>query len=167
MRQLSRTKAAFLASALVFAGHLSAGDEPTKTLPASMYGQMKEGKKLEKVWIGPAYKKEDGFSFGKLDYKADNRDSALMDHVNTQMKSIAKDKSPFTLTLAITELTDKKFTGFGYAMGKATVEGKITNKAGEIVAAFTTKVKMPESPGGKDQRGCADAIVSAISKDLL
>jgi len=149
-------------------GHsLMAADDP-KTLPPEMYEVMTGGQNLEKLFVDPAYDRAKGFKLGAVDYRAETKISAALEGLNKSIAMITRSDSPFTLNLAITKVT----TGFKllrtHRRGRLTVEGKIVDTNGRIIAAFTTKE--PAGKVGADvdnfQFAC-DAIATAISKDLL
>ena len=65
------------------------------------------------------------------------------------------------------DTSKKKFTGFGYILGRVTVEGVITDAGGKVVAAFQNKSKINEGMGGFDYPATVDTIMNGIQKDLL
>jgi hypothetical protein len=142
--------------------------DAVKTLPPAIYQQMKHGKKLEKVWVGNDYDKTKGFKVNAVEYKAEIRNGAVMDYLPKALATLAKDDSPVTLQVVVTRVTTKAFTGFGNAMGKVFVEGKISDATGKIIAAFTTSGSAGNWGDAADdfQLAC-DKIASGIATDLL
>jgi hypothetical protein len=142
--------------------------DAVKTLPPAIYQQMKHGKKLENVWVGNDYDKTKGFKVNAVEYKAEIRNGAVMDYLPKALATLAKDDSPVTLQVVVTRVTTKAFTGFGNAMGKVFVEGKISDATGKIIAAFTTSGSAGNWGDAADdfQLAC-DKIASGIATDLL
>ena len=144
-----------------------ASDDP-KTLPAPCYDQMKSGKKLDKVVILPGFDKAKGFKLGSVDYRAETMNSTVLEALKKSAAMAVRSESTYTLNLAIVKVTTKTFTGFGNVMGKVTVEGKITDANGDMVAAFKTAERAGSAGmGADDYQVACDKIVSAITKDLL
>jgi hypothetical protein len=143
-------------------------DDAVKTLPPTIYQQMKHGKKLDKVWVGTDYDKTKGFKIGTIEYKAENRNGTVTDYMPKALATLAKSDSPVTLQMTITKVTTKSFTGFGNAMGHVTVEGKIVDATGKIIAAFTTSGSAGSwGSANDDYQAACDKIASAIAVDLL
>jgi hypothetical protein len=142
--------------------------DAVKTLPPAIYQQMKHGKKLENVWVGNDYDKTKGFKVNAVEYKAEIRNGAVMDYLPKALATLAKDDSPVTLQVVVTRVTTKAFTGFGNAMGKVFVEGKLSDATGKIIAAFTTSGSAGNWGDAADdfQLAC-DKIASGIATDLL
>jgi len=135
-------------------------------IPPALAKQMKTGKGLGKVWIGAGFEKAKGFTFGRLDYRAERRREAILEYLPQALRRISTESSPFTLDAAVTSVTDRKWIVIGDIKGSIVVEGKLTNQAGDIVAVFRTRGLMPVVPGGSDTLGGVDSIISAILKDL-
>jgi hypothetical protein len=129
---------------------------------------MKHGKQLEKVWIGANYDKAKGFKVGAVEYRAEKRNGMVMDYMPKALAPLAKSDSPVTLQVIITKVTTKSFTGFGNAMGKVYVEGKITDATGKIIAAFTTSGSAGNwGDAADDFQSACDKVASAIAAGLL
>jgi hypothetical protein len=143
-------------------------EDAVKTFPPAIYQQMKHGKQLEKVWIGANYDKAKGFKVGAVEYRAEKRNGMVMDYMPKALAPLAKSDSPVTLQVIITKVTTKSFTGFGNAMGKVYVEGKITDATGKIIAAFTTSGSAGNwGDAADDFQSACDKVASAIAADLL
>ena len=143
-------------------------DEDAKTLPPGTYQQMKHGKKLDKIWLRTDYDKTKGFKIGTVDYKAENRNGTVMDYMPKALATLAKTDSPFTLQVAIIKVTTKTFTGFGNKMGKVTLEGKIVDPTGKVVAAFVAAGSAGSwGSGSDDYQAACDQIASGMAVDLL
>lgn len=143
---------------------LQASDE-VKTLPQAVYSQMKSGKKLDKVWVGPGYDKAKGFQFGELNYRAETRNGSVIEYFPTAFKGVAKDQAPYKLVLAVTGFSEKTYAVITYKDGWVEVEGQLQDSEGKAVAAFKTKQTYPAS--SNDPKKAVDGIVSAIIKDLM
>lgn len=156
-----------LAVVLMFGLSLKAGDDP-KTLPPAMYEAMKSGKKLDKVFVDPAYGKQAGFKVAPIEYKAENRSTAVMEGMAKSLATLAKVDSSYTLHLTVIKVTTKTFTGFGSVMGKVTVEGRILDAEGKVLVAFVTGERAGAfATASDDYQVACDKIASAIAKDLL
>ena len=157
-----------LLTGAMFIGCTVKADDAVKTLPPAIYQQMKHGKQLEKVWVGTDYDKTKGFKVSAVEYKAEIRNGTVMDYMPKALATLEKSDSPVTLQVIITKVTTKSFTGFGNAMGKVFVEGKISDATGKIMAAFTTSGSAGSWGGVNDdfQLAC-DKIASEIAADLL
>lgn len=146
---------------------LQAGED-VKTLPPATYQQMKHGKKLDKIWLGTDYDKTKGFKIGAVEYKAENRNGTVLEYMPKALATLAKTDSPFTLQVAIIKVTTKTFTGFGNKMGKVTLEGKIVDPTGKVVAAFVAAGSAGSwGSGSDDYQAACDQIASGIAVDLL
>jgi hypothetical protein len=143
-----------------------AGDE-AKTLTPEVCKLMKSGKKLDSVWLGPDYDKSKGFKVADLEYLAEERNGQVIEYLPAQLKTIAKADSPYTLTVTVVDVGSRTATGLFYIKGKITVEGRVTDSQGKVVAAFKTREKMPENLAGTDAKAGVDKIMTAIVKDLL
>ena len=166
---MKKLKIAALALTITIIGSafLQAADA-VKTLPPAIYQQMKHGKKLENVWVGNDYDKAKGFKVNGIEYKAEIRNGAVMDYLPKALATLAKDDSPVTLQVVVTRVTTKAFTGFGNAMGKVFVEGKISDATGKIIAAFTTSGSAGNwGDAADDFQSACDKVASAIAADLL
>ena len=160
-------KALMFTLALVFGFTLKASDVP-KTLPPAMYDAMKSGKKLDKVFVDPAYGKLAGFKVAPIDYKAENRSTAVLEGMTKSLGMLAKSDSVYTLHVTVIKVTTKTFTGFGSVMGKVTVEGRIVDADGKVVVAFVTGERAGSfATAADDYQVACDKIASAIAKDLL
>lgn len=160
-------KSLMLTLTLVLGFALKAGDDP-KTLSPAMYEAMKSGKKLDKVFVDPAYSKMAGFKVAPVEYKAENRSTAVMEGMAKSLATLAKVDSPYTLHVAVIKVTTKTFTGFGSVMGKVTVEGRIVDGDGKVVVAFVTGERAGAfATASDDYQVACDKIASAIAKDLL
>lgn len=159
--------AIILTLAVLFGATATAG-ETIKTLPAELYATMKEGKKLEKVFVDPSFDKSKGFKLGDIEYRAENLNSSLMDTLKKSMGMIVRGQSPYTLHLAIVEVTTRTYTGFGYVWGKVVVEGRIVDETGKLVVAFiaSERGKGAGLSGTDDYSVATDKIAQAIAKDL-
>lgn len=155
-------KTILLTLALMFGLVLKAGDDP-KTLAPAMYEIMKSGKKLDKVFIDQSYDRKIGFKLGTIEYLADNRKPHVLKEMTEMVGMLVKNQSPYTLNLSIVKVTNASFIGVGYVMGRVTVEGKIVDADGKIVAAFLTR----EAAMADDYQVACEKIVNAIAKDLL
>ena len=160
--------ASVLALALLIGTTPALANDDPKTLPSNVYDQLKSGKKLDKVWLTPAFDKSKGFKVAAIEYKAEYRSSEVMDSLPKALKTLEKADSSLTLQIAIIKVSTKTFTGFGNVMGAITVEGRILDAEGKVVAAFRTKEKAGSFGSGKDDYTvAADKIATAIAADLL
>ena len=157
---------ATVALSLLFIGSGMAADT-YKVIPETISGELKAGKKLAKVWLAPNVEK--GMAVRKIEvlWGAEDRNSSLEQELNRQVATLQKKEGAYTMKLTVVETSKKTFTGFGYILGKITIEGIIIDAGGKIVAAFQNKSKINESPGGFDYPATVDTIVSALMKDLL
>lgn len=161
-------KTAFLACALfgILANPLVASDDP-KTLPPAAYEQMKSGKKLDKVWLDPAFDKTKGFKVGPVLYKAENRNGEVLEYLGKALATLGNPDSPYTLKVAVVKVTTKTFTGFGSVMGYVMVEGRIVDGEDKVVGTFIAKERAGGFASAKDDYPAAcDKIASDIAKDL-
>jgi len=157
-----------LALAILFSLPVLAGDE-VKTLPAAMYDSMKSGKKLEKVFVDPSFDRAKGFKLSEVEYRDELLNSSITDALKKSIGMVVRSDSPYTLHLAIVNVTTKTFTGFGDVMGKLTVEGKILDAEGKVVVAFIAREKSGHGAGlsgAEDYSVATDKIATAIAKDL-
>jgi hypothetical protein len=141
-----------------------AGDA-IKTFPPAMYDAMKGGKKLDKVFIDPAYDRSKGFKMGAIDYHADFRSSQVIESLPKALGAIAKGDGEYTLKIAVVKVTT--FSAGGWVKGKLGVEGQIVDKEGRVLVAFATTVSSAGGINGDDYMLASDKIASAIYKDLL
>jgi hypothetical protein len=137
LSSMKTSKSIVLALVIAVSGPavIKANDD-VKTLPPETYKQMKHGKKLEKVWVGPDYDNAKGFNVGSVEYKAETRNGTVMDYLPKALATLAKTNSPATLQVTVTKVTTKSFTGFGNAMGHVTVEGKIVGAKGKVLSCL-------------------------------
>jgi len=143
-------------------------EDAVRTFPPAVYQQMKHGKQLDKVWVGTDYDKTKGFKVGAVEYRAEKRNGTVMDYMPKTLAPLAKGDSPVTLQVIITKVSTKSFTGFGNAMGKVFVEGKIIDATGKIIAAFTTSGSAGNwGDAADDFQSACDKITSEIATDLL
>lgn len=161
-------KTMLLTLALMFSLVLKASDDP-KTLPPAMYETMKSGKKLDKVFVDPAYGKQAGFKLGDVEYRAENMKPEVLDGIKKSLAMIVKSQSPFTLKLTVIKVSNTTFVGLGNVMGKVTVEGQIVDADGKVVVAFVTResAELGGFGGGTNYQAACNKIVTAIAKDLL
>ena len=154
------------ALSLLFVSSLLATDT-NKVIPETISGELKAGKKLAKVWFAPGIEK--GLAVRKIEvsWGPEDRNSSLEQELIRQVAMLQKKEGAYTMKLTVVETSKKTFTGFGYILGKITIEGIIIDAGGKIVAAFQNKSKINESPGGFDYPATVDTIVSALMKDLL
>ncbi|MHB8839671.1 MAG: hypothetical protein ACYC7F_12075 [Gemmatimonadaceae bacterium] len=135
-------------------------------IPSEFTKRMKTGRQLDKLWIGAAFEKAKGFSFGQMDYRAERRRGAILEYLPEELRRISTEGSPFTLDVVVTSVTERKWIVIGDVKGSIVVEGKLTNQGGDIVAVFRTRGLMPVIVGGSDPRGGVDSIIAAILEDL-
>lgn len=161
-------KALMLTLALLFGFSLKAGDDP-KTLPPAMYEVLKSGKKLDKVFVDPAYGKLAGFKVGDVEYRAEDLKPEVLEGMKKALAMLGKSQSPYTLKLTVVKVTNTTFVGLGNVMGKVTVEGQIVDADGKVVVAFVTResAELGGFGGGTNYQAACNKIASAIAKDLL
>lgn len=147
-------------AALIFTCTAHAGD-PVKTLTPEMYGQMKAGQKLEKVWVSPTFDKTKGFKAGDVIWKVEERNPEVRTLLTDGLKDLAKATSPYTMNLTVVNFS----TG---ARGKVAVEGVVVDAEGKIFAAFSmaTKTSLFLARGVNPWSAPVNEIISAIAKDL-
>ena len=164
----------FLIIALAAFGFLTsplhASDDP-KTLPPAAYSQLKSGKKLDKVWLDPAFDKAKGFKVGPVVYKAEYRSGEVMDYLGKALATLGNPESTFTLKVAVVKAAAKHGVVIGTKGGFVTVEGQITDADGKMVGCFQTTGKAgpawADNNGEKDNFPAAcDKIASDIASDL-
>ncbi len=114
--------------------------EAVRTLPPEVYGQLKGGRKLDKVWASPKFDRSKGFVVGTIN--SDIADSyqgpyaTTIPYFSTPLNRIAMADSPYTLNLTVNEfqVRDGQAMGiFNVVMG---VEGQITDADGQLMMAF-------------------------------
>jgi hypothetical protein len=157
-------KAMVIAIALLFSLPMLAGDD-IKTFPLAMYATMKSGKKLDKVYIDTTYDRTKGFKLGEVEYLAENRSGQVIEYLPKALGLISKGNGEYTLKIAVVKVST--YGMGGYSSGKVTVEGQILTKDGKAVVLFLTKAPSHVGMNGDDYSVAADAIASAIVKDLL
>lgn len=160
-----------LAKTIVLVGAVTSlgicGDLP-KTLPPAMYESMKSGKKLNKVFVDPAYIRQTGFKVAPIQIKGENRSVVAFDALTKALTLVSSSDSPNSLQVTIVEVTAKYPTGFGNVMGHIAVEGKVVSPDGKVLAAFVTSERAGTFGAEMDDYPAAcDKIMSAIAKDLL
>lgn len=157
-----------LVAVLMFGLSLRAGDDP-RTLPPAMYEAMKSGKKLDKVFVDPAYGKLAGFKVGDIEYRAENLKPEVLEGMKKALGMLGKEQAPYTLKVTIVKVTNSTFIGLGNVMGKVTVEGQIVDSEGKVVVAFVTRetAELGGFGGGTNYQAACNKIASAIAKDLL
>ena len=136
-------------------------------IPPTIGSEMKDGKKLDKVWFAPSIEKGLKVRKTEVAWTADDRNSSLEQELTKQLATIQVKDGAYTLKLTVVDTSKKKFTGFGYILGRVTVEGVITDAGGKVVAAFQNKSKINEGMGGFDYPATVDTIMNGIQKDLL
>ena len=137
------------------------------TLPAAIYAQMKNGSKLDRVWMSPKFDAGTGFTIGKVDSQAEGYFANVVDYVPYALGRLVIPGSTNVLNLTVTELTviDRGSIGlFGATIG---VEGEIVDKDGGLLFAFTTRQEITDRETVvKSCQGAIDRIVWSLAKDL-
>jgi len=153
-----------LAMAVIFSLPMMAGDE-VKSLPPAMYDSMKSGKKLDKVFVDPAYDRTKGFKLGTVDFRAEFRSTKLIENLPKALGSIQKGSSDCTLNVTVVKAAPQKMAfPMGVHKAKLTVEGQVVDRNGKVLVAFVADEKCPTNDF--EFAGGCDLIAAAILADL-
>lgn len=138
------------------------------TMPPDVAKLLKPGKRLDRVWIGSGYDKSQGFRFSELLYQANERVPELVSSFPAAVKTIAKTTSPYWLVVAVTDVDKGKAAAGKQPTGKVSVQGWITDKSGEVVAAFKGSAFMPpaSATGVTGAKAAVNTLVAAMGVDL-
>lgn len=128
--------------------------------------EMKKGKSLGKIWIGPGYDRSRGFSLGEVRYRTNDRNDGIDKYLPDALAAISEKDAPCMLQLHIVDLA-VRVNSKGVSNARLGVEGRLLAKDGAVLAAFTSQ-EMATGTGDTidDCRRAAKAIVQAINKEL-
>jgi len=163
-----------LVMAMVLTLPLAAGmsvnlkDLPVKTLPSDAYAKLQEGKKLTYVFKAPGFNPSNGFKVGTVEYRAEKRVGEAYDYLKSQVTSMEKSGSTYTLNLAVIDAEPGKVgMVFGNNHGFFLVEG-VVMEGNTPVAYFVTKEKGDFGGlGSMTLKPGVDKILSGITVDLF
>ena len=154
-----------IALALLASLPLVAGQDP-KTLPSNVYGELKSGNKLDKVWRLNPSQKLDGFAITPS-YKAEKFSAEVKEYFVKSANELSTKDSKYRLELNLVHLDFQSFALVMNAPGHIVVEGTVTNADGKIVAAFSHKTSFGRgSSGVEPAKRSIDEIVSAINQEF-
>jgi hypothetical protein len=150
------------------AGPLSAAE--ARSLPPAVYGQLKKGAKLDKVWISPKFDGGKGFVVGKVnrdDALLDNPDANIIDYVPNAFSRYTIPESSNVLNLTLVGLEVISKPTMGHYSVSAEVEGQMLDKDGQLVLAFRTQETVKNRENNKENsRGVLDMIAWRVSREL-
>lgn len=161
-------KNAVVASLLLAAGIRPAPAAELKTLPPAVYAQMKNGKRLSKLWLSPAFQAARGFRTGPLEVVPPGLFSAeVAAYLPAALARVARPESPAVLSLTVVELSTRERAQNNYREATVGVEGRVTGADGGLLAAFETREIANHGTGLTDDcHQAVDAIVAALAKEL-
>lgn len=158
-----------IASMYVIAGEKVKLDKLiVKTLPVEAYASLRDGKKLTHIFKLPSFSPSSGFKVGKIEYRAENRVGEAFEYLKSQLSTMEKSDSPYTLNLTVVDADPGKVgVAFGNNYGFFLVEGVVLDGT-TPVAYFVTKEKGDWGGFGViSQKPSVDKILSAISAELF
>lgn len=128
--------------------------------------EMKKGKSLGKIWIGPDYDRSRGFSLGEVRYRTNDRNDGIDKYLPDALAAISEKDAPCMLQLHIVDLA-VRVNSKGVSNARLGVEGRLLAKDGAVLAAFTSQETVTGGGDSTDDcRRAAKAVVQAIDKDL-
>lgn len=136
------------------------------TISGETAAKMKRGKALDLVWAAPEFDGTLGIRIGKISNETEENARVVTDYLPTALARLVKNDSPYSLNLAVTRLSLRE--AHERSSAKVTIEGRLVDRAGAIVAAFAEQAE--DTVGGNVQdnaRAAVRAIVFALTKDLF
>ena len=127
--------------------------------------QMKQGRRVDKIWIGPRYNRYKGFTVSEVNYDVKVTNEVVVDYLPVAFNSIGKNRASHDLVVTVRRFSEKVSSVRPYNTNSMQVDGQIFDKDGRIVAAFQIDRTFPLSI--EDTKAAIDAIVLAVKKDLL
>jgi hypothetical protein len=141
--------------------------EEPRTLPPAIYGQMKKGNKLGKLWISPKYDTSKGFVVGKVDSLAEGIYANTVDYFPYALSRLVMPESTNVLSLTVVDLKTIERASAGYYGADMTVEGRVVDKDGELLMAFQTREELfTRETVAANCQAVIDKIVWSLSRDL-
>jgi hypothetical protein len=148
-------------------GGLPAHGGSARTLPPEVSSRMKAGKKLDRVWLNPAYDTASGFVLGRIESLAEGRFAPTVNHFPVALARLTVPGSSNVLNLTVTDLNvQESFTG-GRASAALAVEGQVLNPKGEVMFAFLTRDQVDNRESAdSDCLAVMDRIAWSIAREL-
>ena len=140
-----------------------------KTLPPAVYTQMKDGKRIDKLFVSPDFKPSEGFRTGTVDLAVQNPYGSLVKFVPIAFARLAKPESPNVLTMSMNELTTKSRVSMARSFWNTTVglEGQVVDPQGHLLVAFETREINREEVGNQACGQIAiERIVASLAQEL-
>lgn len=137
--------------------------EEIRTLPPEIYGQLKKGIKLDKVWTSPKFDSAQGFVVGKVDIAVDVPFANVIDYFPSALSRLVIPGSPNVLNLTVVEMSTVDRPAQGYATATMGVEGQVVAPDGQVLFAFQAR----EEAGNKENvlRNC-QAVMDRITWEI-
>lgn len=136
------------------------------TITGETASKMKRGKALDLVWAAPDFDGSLGVKLGRIANETEENARTVTEYLPTALSKLIKVDSPYTLHLAVTRLALRE--AHERSSAKVTIEGRVVDHAGAIVAAFAEQAE--DTVGGNLQENARIAvrtIVFAVTKDLF
>jgi hypothetical protein len=148
----------------IFSVYTLAADGAVTYLYQSNQLQMKRGRNLDKVWLGLAFNRKDGFIVSKVEYDVKVTNEVVIDYLPAAFSSIGNNSSSSNLVLNVVRFSEKVSSVFPYHSNRIRIEGRIFNKNKELVAVFQAERAFAAST--RNTKFAIDDIVWAVKKDL-
>jgi hypothetical protein len=140
---------------------------PEKTLPPAIYSRLKNGGKLDRIWINPKYDVASGFTIGRVDTLAEGLYANTVEYFPTTLQRLAVPGSINVLNVTVTNLTTLERPTLGVYGATMEVEGSVVDRDGQVMFAFSTRQEVTNMENVKEScRAIMDQIAWAIFKDL-
>jgi len=136
------------------------------TITGETASKMRRGKTLDLVWASPDFDNSLGVKLGRISNETEENARSVTDYLPTALLKLIKVDSPYTLHLAVTRLALRE--AHERSSAKVTIEGRVVDHAGAIVAAFAEQAE--DTVGGNLQENARIAvrtIAFAVTKDLF